>query len=86
MNLFQNLCMSQSAVKFSGRQNVARKKNIFSNIYNLGTVSPTEVRRISKWPHEQGLFIFLLVMRFMRIDAHLMRIDAHQQKSAHGQP
>ena len=27
-NLFQNLCMSQSAVKFSGRQNVARK-NIF---------------------------------------------------------
>jgi len=26
------------------------------------------------------------VMRFMRIDAHLMRIDAHQLKSAHGQP
>jgi len=33
----------------------------------------------------KGLF-FLLVMRNMRIDAHLMRIDAHQQKSAHGQP
>jgi len=31
-------------------------------------------------------YLFLLVMRFMRIDAHLMRIDAHQQKSAHGQP
>jgi len=29
---------------------------------------------------------FLLLMRNMRIDAHLMRIDAHQQKLAHGQP
>ena len=55
-SLSQNLCMSQSAVKFSGRQNVARKH--ISNIYNLGTVSPTEVRRISKWPHEQGLFFY----------------------------
>ena len=60
--------MFQSAVKFSGRQNIA-SKFFLENIYNLGTVSPTEVRRISKWPYEQGVF-FLLVMRFMRIDAH----------------
>ena len=46
--------MFQSAVKFSGRQNVASKK-----ISNLGTVSPTELRRISKRPHEQGLLFFI---------------------------
>ena len=42
-----NLVMCQSAVNFSVRQNVVR--NIFFlNIYNLGNVNPTEVRRISK--------------------------------------
>ena len=41
----------------------------------MGTVSPTEVRCISKLPHEQGLF-FLLVMRFMRIWCASAKIGA----------
>ena len=72
-----NLGMCQSAVNFSVRQNVVR--NIFFlNIYNLGTVNPTEVRRISKWPHEQGLIFFISDAEY----AHRCASDAHRCASA----
>ena len=78
--------MFQSAVKFiSGRQNVASKNIFVLNIYNLGTVSPTEVRRISKWPHEQGLIFFISDAEYAHqcaSDAHRCASDAHRCASA----
>ena len=55
---------------------------VFLNIYNLGTVSPTEVRRISKWPQGQGLFVFIYwcgICASMRI---WCASDAHRCASA----
>ena len=53
VNICLNLLLKFSA--FLRQTECCSRKSFFLNAHNFGTRSPTKVRRISKWPQEQGL-------------------------------
>ena len=70
-----------SSIKWASK--CSEKKYFFLNIYNLGTVNPTEVRRISKWPQEQGLFYYWCgICASMRIWCASMRISKNRRMAS----
>ena len=74
--------MSQSAVKFSGRQNVARKISCFQTFITWEPKVPLRSDASQNDHMSKGYLFFISDAAH----AHRCASDAHQQKSAHDQP